>query len=103
MANWPREFRPIPLLCLHWMLAHRPFQQLVRPPRDNLPHLRFLCIGLLLAGVYEHLVAHVYCSLRPWSWNWSKICNRPDLCRGMYTTPDPGSISNAMANVDGIW
>ncbi len=82
LASRPHKLRSLPLLRPHRLLAHRPFQQLVRPPRHHLPYLFLLRRSLLLARLCEHLVAHVRCSVLPGLWYWTEECDGADICCG---------------------
>lgn len=91
------------MLGLYRVLVDGALQQYIRPTRNDLHHLPVFSHRLLLAGLCEHLVAHVYRSFFLGLWNWSQIRHRPDLRGRNYPPGNSRSLSDAVANVDGVW
>lgn len=102
MAPRLGQLGTLSLLCAHRMLVDRSFQPLLRTSGHNLHHLCLLCPRLFLAGLHQHLVAHVHRSFRTRVWDWSQIRHGAHLRRRNCTQSHPRCPRHAMANVDRV-
>lgn len=102
MAARSFELSSLSLLRYCRVLAHDPLQPLVRPPRHNLHYLRHLFAGMYLAGLCQHLVAHVRRPVRARVRNRSQIGHCTHLCRRNESARHQRRAGHAMADVDCI-
>jgi len=72
---------PVSMLRTRWLLVDIAVQQMVRSKGDYLHYMSVLGHSLLLARLYQYMVAHVCRSLCTWTRHWPQIRNSSSLRR----------------------
>lgn len=97
MADWSRQQRSVSLLRLHRVLVDGAVQLPLRSSGHYFHYLLVLCSCLLLAGLRQHLVAHVRCPFCSGFGNWTQECYSANLCRRDDSTCDSWCARDAVA------